>query len=718
MGRSTRTLSGRAVRSMAIAFAGAIGLLGGSLSVSPAPVGAVPAPPRQTTVRLTASISPSMVAASGWTVQNTPHALVANGTLSADACAGPRFCVAVGSFSDRFGSSALSEVWNGKAWSLQIVPTPPGGIEGSLQGVSCSSASACLAVGDYLDASGDEVTLAEVWDGTSWSVQSTPDPAGATSSVMESVSCGSTRSCIAVGYFIRTRRIRERLAETWNGTAWTLSKTVNPPDDAGAVLDSVSCATTSFCVAVGYYLDSDTWVTLSEEWNGANWSLLVTSNPAGSIVASLYGVSCSSTTSCTAVGDFVSSADEPLAATLAEAWNGSTWTIEATPNPVGSENIDALQSVACSSTGSCLAVGYFTRLSGLASTTLAEAWNGTKWRIQTTPDSRSNSALYGLSCDQAGTCTAVGYSRNRSGTHLGLIEVTNGDEWRIQSSPVPEAGVSSVLKGVSCTTPTACTAVGSYANSSNTTEPLAEGWNGTDWSVQPTADPSTTRHNVFESVSCSSPNACTAVGQSSSKSSYSTLAERWDGTSWTIEPTPDPMGEGAQLTGVSCASATACTAVGYYITDLGLADTLAETWNGSDWAIQTTPNPSGNDSPILQAVSCSSITACTAVGNYVSNSALVALVERWDGSSWTIESTPAGDDDLYAVSCSSETTCTAVGDSYGYPSGLAPLAEAWNGTTWTVQETPDPISYFSSFYGVSCSSGSKWLRATARGRWS
>ena len=146
--------------------------------------------------------------------------------------------------------------------------------------------------------------------------------------------------------------------------------------------------------------------------------------------------------------------------------------------------------------------------------------------------------------------------------------------------------------------------------------------------------------------------------------------------------------------------------MGYYITDLGLADTLAETWNGSDWAIQTTPNPSGNDSPILQAVSCSSITACTAVGNYVSNSALVALVERWDGSSWTIESTPAGDDDLYAVSCSSETTCTAVGDSYGYPSGLAPLAEAWNGTTWTVQETPDPISYFSSFYGVSCNSGS------------
>ena len=69
---------------------------------------------------------------------------------------------------------------------------------------------------------------------------------------------------------------------------------------------------------------------------------------------------------------------------------------------------------------------------------------------------------------------------------------------------------------------------------------------------------------------------------------------------------------------------------------------MAEVWNGSSWAIQSTPNPSGAKNPVLNAVSCTSSTACTAAGDYtISAGVRVPLAEVWDGSGWSIQSTPA-----------------------------------------------------------------------------
>jgi hypothetical protein len=71
-----------------------------------------------------------------------------------------------------------------------------------------------------------------------------------------------------------------------------------------------------------------------------------------------------------------------------------------------------------------------------------------------------------------------------------------------------------------------------------------------------------------------------------------TLAEVWNGTSWAIQATPNPTGvKGTFLSGVSCKSAAACTAVGDYENSAGSYAPLAEAWNGTSWAIETTPNP-------------------------------------------------------------------------------------------------------------------------------
>jgi hypothetical protein len=81
---------------------------------------------------------------------------------------------------------------------------------------------------------------------------------------------------------------------------------------------------------------------------------------------------------------------------------------------------------------------------------------------------------------------------------------------------------------------------------------------------------------------------------------------------------------------VSCASATACTAVGDYNNGT-TGVTLAERWNGSTWSIQPTPNPAGAPVSLLNGVSCASATACTAVGGYNNGTAGVTLAERWNG---------------------------------------------------------------------------------------
>jgi hypothetical protein len=83
---------------------------------------------------------------------------------------------------------------------------------------------------------------------------------------------------------------------------------------------------------------------------------------------------------------------------------------------------------------------------------------------------------------------------------------------------------------------------------------------------------------------------------------------------------------------VSCVSARACTAVGAYFTSAGAQATLAERWNGSKWAIEPSPSPP-NLAGMLNAVSCVSTRACTAAGQrYLhGNADGETLAERWRG---------------------------------------------------------------------------------------
>ena len=107
--------------------------------------------------------------------------------------------------------------------------------------------------------------------------------------------------------------------------------------------------------------------------------------------------------------------------------------------------------------------------------------------------------------------------------------VTAASGWSIQTTPNPAGGSDFVLSGVSCASASACTAVGGPAQPATTGVTLAEGWNGTTWSIQHTPNPTGVQGSGLGGVSCASATACTAVGGSFNGTAGATLAERWNG---------------------------------------------------------------------------------------------------------------------------------------------------------------------------------------------
>jgi hypothetical protein len=344
----------------------------------------------------------------------------------------------------------LAEVWDGTTWAVQTTPNPSARVN-SLSGVSCTLATACTAVGNYVNGAGTDLTLAERWDGTTWTVQPTPNPTGAQSSSLSGVSCTSATACTAVG-----NAGGQLLAERWDGTNWTIQPTPIPAGARGGFLQGVSCTSATACTAVGGYTVSSTGdqLTLAERWDGTTWTIQPTPNPSyGPLGVSLGGVSCTSATACTAVGETFDPGGN--AATLAERWDGTNWTIQPTPNPAA---FSSLFGVSCPSATACTAVGGYETV---GNATLAERWDGTSWTIQSTPNPTALSGLGGVTCTSATACTAVGAGATSiAAPFTTLAERWDGATWTIQNTPSPNG--TAFLAGVSCTSATACTAVGDY----------------------------------------------------------------------------------------------------------------------------------------------------------------------------------------------------------------------------------------------------------------
>jgi hypothetical protein len=185
-------------------------------------------------------------------------------------------------------------------------------------------------------------------------------------------------------------------------------------------------------------------------------------------------VTCTSTTNCTAVGSISRSGKS---VTLVESWNGTAWKLVSSQNQSAATQ-NSLRALACLTATNCAAGG----LDNAGNDFLAEHWNGTAWSIVAMPTLGFPwPGVLGLACAPPSTCVAV----TRFGSGHG-----NGSTWSSTAmATVPGSNQTEFSGGVTCTAPTACTAVGDWSSTGPVYHTLVEAWNGSTWKVVASPNP-------------------------------------------------------------------------------------------------------------------------------------------------------------------------------------------------------------------------------------
>ncbi len=225
-------------------------------------------------------------------------------------------------------------------------------------------------------------------------------------------------------------------------------------------------------------------------------------------------------------------------------------------------------------------------------------------------------------------------------------------------------------------------------------------------------------HPLF-SVSCPAAKLCVAVGQDA-RSGHA-IAEKWNGTRWTVTALPLPRGDRfAVLSSISCPTTKRCIAVGEAAASTAFAASrlYAETWNGTSWVrLGGVLAPSGAHGVSASGVSCVSATSCAVVGVFApkaTSSLTVSFTEVLSGGKWKLFKPPGfitGNSVLENVSCTSASHCVAVGNAgrartapSGSPAAIV-AAETWNGRNWSETRLPMPAGGRGAWlYDVSCAS--------------
>lgn len=327
-----------------------------------------------------AGAATAVPACDGWQVVAGPAP--ASSALTAVAATSRTNAWAVGHVLDPVlgTSEPLTEHWDGSAWSVVPFPEIPGAVGEltSLLGVTALSRTNAWTVGLYSTSTGLR-TLIGHWNGTRWKVIPGPK-AGSGGSLLEAVAARTATDVWAVGQRQRTRgSFRKTLIEHWNGTRWKVVRSQSPGKTSN-ILFGVAIVSARRAWAVGQYSDSD-GKTLAERWNGTRWRVVPTSNH-GDGARFLRSVAVTSPRRAFAVGSYRQQHGRRTH-DLAERWIRSRWFRSVTPNPGG--NFSSLQGVAARSAARVWAVGTTRAGTQQGFSTLAERWNGTRWRVARTP---------------------------------------------------------------------------------------------------------------------------------------------------------------------------------------------------------------------------------------------------------------------------------------------------------------------------------------------
>ena len=286
---------------------------------------------------------------------------------------------------------------------------------------------------------------------------------------------------------------------------------------------------------------------------------------------------------------------------LIDNWNGTAWSQVAVPTTPG--NTALLLGVSASSATDAWAVGR-TQLNKSDFEPVALHWNGTAWSVSpgfaTAISIISGASAVGVADISADDAYAIG---NSAATAVGSLAHWNGTSWSPVTLPLPaHANSNTTLNAISADGPDDVWIVGTFLDSAKgQNETFSEHFNGTAWSVMPMPPVNSSNINAFfqfNGIKANSPSDVWAVGDSGvvDVPGGRTLIEHFNGTAWSIVPSPSP-GSIAILSGVTTSNAAnsvwavgADTAAG-----TSARQTLTLNWNGTTWNVVASPNTGSTD---------------------------------------------------------------------------------------------------------------------------
>jgi hypothetical protein len=330
---------------------------------------------------------PAEAASSPWRVVPTPNpggGQVSDIAFLGVSASGSTDAWAVG-YDQQQGRLPLAEHWDGQRWQAVAVPRPADR-QAWFHGVLELTSSDVWAVGESSDASSQsegERTLIEHFDGSTWRIVPSPNPAHGlrAANILTSVSGTGPDDLWAAGYDLdpSTDTI-EFLFEHWDGTSWTASPSPTPPGGLDSAWGITAIAPNDVW-AVG---DSALEVTRTAHWDGSRWTIVPSPSLHDGINPTnlLTGVTAISSNDVWASGNEGNANNQNFAKPYVEHWDGSTWSLTPVPNQ-GGEGSLLFGTTALSSTD-VWAVGQTQELNG-AILTLTERFDGSNWTIVPSP---------------------------------------------------------------------------------------------------------------------------------------------------------------------------------------------------------------------------------------------------------------------------------------------------------------------------------------------
>lgn len=325
------------------------------------------------------------------------------------------------------------------------------------------------------------------------------------------------------------------------------------------------------------------------------WTI-VPSESLGRQTNSLEGVSAVSASDAWAVGYYVPGS---ISKPLIEHWDGTSFTVVAGA-PVTGRSM--LQDVVAVSSDDVWAVGF------VGFNVLIEHWDGTAW-TRSAVSARGD--LFGVGAIGSTDVWAVGSNGSKA-----LTMHWNGSQWTVVPVDLPPIFLPQLF-GVSGATSNDVWAVGTY-NDNGVNLTLVLHWDGTSWTqVDSPNPPPPDSSNYLLSVDAVSTNDVWAAGWYVGTTRLG-LVEHWDGAAWSLSTTPEPDAS-PEFGGIAAAPGTTPWAVGDYIPP-GIDShfqTLTEQWDGSAWSVVPSPNVGGTSKPnVLRDVDTLGDGTTVAVGYY------------------------------------------------------------------------------------------------------